>query len=256
MTTLDIEQEVEDVQKKLEALNNLAAYVHQQSDLNRKKAHLEKQFLDGSDAAEIADEVTRLQRLASEIRQFTEEKKFYQLKQVTDVTLDEVKSFHERFYEVLPGEIFESLEAGIKASRTSLNLMLTAVKRLGSINQLNEASSEKELRIWATNLEILGEEVENNLPFFSSEVFECLERISETVVLKSRKKEENAKTKREGYRRRLRFAAGFILNLVETAREEAVEEDEELFQDMQLLSRKNLDAIYEDDKGWNPQEPD
>jgi hypothetical protein len=257
MTTLDIKQEVEDVQRKLRALSHLAATVHKQSEINQKKAHLEKQFQDVSDTAAVADEITRLQRLADEIREFTKKRKFYQLNQIATVAINEVKSFHQNFSEAAPEEIFDALDMGISALKTSLDLMLQTTQQLQAIDELNENSSLKKLRNWAINLEILAEELEDNLPFLSAEAFECLTSLGETLVLKSHKRGEDAKTKRERERRRIRFAAGFILNLVEMAREEAAKEDEEVIQDIELLSRDTLNEIYrEDEEEWYPTDRD
>jgi len=246
--SLNITQETEEFQE-------LANEVRHQSALNHEKASLERQFCDVSDEATASDEITRLQRLADEIREFTLNKKLYQLKQVIGVTLDEAKSFCETFSQPLPDCIFTALSEGIETLIKSLKLAQQSAEKLKFIENFDENSSEKQLRNWAINLEILAEELENCLPFITLEILESIEKNCETIVLKARRKGKDAKTKRESYRRRLRFAAGFVLNLVEMTRENALAEDEEVLQALQSLSQETLSSIYrEDDEPWNPQD--
>ena len=247
-----IYREVEDIQKTLNDVKKSASGKNEPPSVAEKRAWLESWFVNHSETALICDERTRLQRLADEIREFSEDKKLYQLKQVVEITLDEAKEFQDGFNEPAPDSVFEALETAIKTFKDSFHLVLRAAKYLRSVKKLDENSTTPQLRIWAESLEILGEEIENNFPLIESEALDAIEEVCETIVLKTRSKGKNAKNKRESYRRRLRFAAGFILNLVETAREEAEEEDELLLQEMQILGEEALDDIYdEDEEPWN-----
>lgn len=249
MTTLEIRQEVEDVQKRLNELDWLAETVSQRLQVSQEnRASLEEQFKAVSNIAELGDETTRLQRLADEIKEFIQERKFYQLEQVLGVTVDEAIKFIECFRSPIPVEVFDAITAGIESRQKSLKLLLSTSKRLSLISEISKDSTDKELQRCASNLEIFAEEIEDNLPFLSAEVFSQLETFFEAIVLEFRRKGEDAKSKRESCRRRIRFAAGFILDLVEITREEAIEEDEEILRSMQSLSRKTLSEIYREDE--------
>lgn len=258
VTTLEITQEVENVQKKVKELQKQAVDLHRQFEINHKKASLERQFSSVSDEAIASDTITRLQRLADEVREFTTSKKTYQLNQVVEIAVDEIRSFSQsEFCRPLPEDVFETLETGIKTLSASLEVTLQSVNKLRSVGKLDTNTNEKQLKIWAINLELLAEEIENNLPFISPEMFDNLEKFFESIVLRSQRKESNARTKKESYRRRLRFAAGFVLNLIEMERDEALEEDKVVLQIMQSLSHRTLNAIHrEDDEPWNPQHLD
>lgn len=256
MATLGIRQEFGSERQSLAALSHLATEIQRQLKINQiainqKSTTLEKRIQAVSSPTAIADGITRLQGLADEIRELTRARKFYQLNQAIATTANAIKAFPETCCQAIPVDVFEAVNTGVQALENSLDLISNASEQLNLIEDLSEDSSLKQLRNWTTYLEILAEELEDHLPFLSAEVFDCLERLAETIVLKSRKRGADARTTRESYRRRLRFAAGFILNLVETAREEALEEDEAVLQDMQLLGRKTLNALYEDDEVWN-----
>lgn len=71
-------------------------------------------------------------------------------------------------------------------------------------------------------------------------------------MLKARKKATSTKNKsenrREEWRRRVRYAAGFILNLIEMAREDAIQEDEELIRDFLVANQSSFKGVWEDER--------
>lgn len=244
----DVErQQVKDAERILEFLKKLEFENNETT-----KQWLERQFEDNLEKAAISDKITRLQRLVDEVKEFTRDKKLYQLKQVIEVTLDELKQFPSSAYQSIHNEVIGILQLGVKTLSNSFDLLIKSVENLRSIGKLSSDSGQTELRFWAWNLEVLAEELENGLPLLESKILNTIEEVCIEIVLRTRIKSKDAKALKEVYRRRLRFAAGFILNLIETAREEAEAEDEEIFQDMQSLIENDLnDVCYEDDELWN-----
>lgn len=109
-----------------------------------------------------------------------------------------------------------------------------------------------QLKNWAEYLECFGEEFEYGLNAVSFEDFEALESLCKKMVLASRldrftgmRSKEHARRAR--WRRRIRYAAGFILDMIEIAREEAIQEDNEIINDFAAfaLSKSSNDFWVE-----------
>lgn len=245
MTILEeaLSREVIDVEEEIRKLNELRAASKNKPD---NKALLEKCYQDNSLAGEARDSKANIQCTIDRIKEFARERKFYQLNQATQDVLNQIDAHQERFtYQLLGDEIFNSLQDALSIHKESATSVDRAANSLSDIGSFDENSSEIDLQRWAEHLELLADEIEDNLPFFPFEVFDNLEGVCEAIVLEARKKTQGEQ--RRKLTRRLRFAAGFILNLIEMEREKAVQEDERLLYEMELAGQEALDLIDGED---------
>jgi hypothetical protein len=230
-------QEVAEVGKRIseirgleQKLSRISRCSEAQSDADRLECNLNQSSL----SAEIADCVTRLQRLADESEQFTRERKFWNLKEVTYLALKELAecrgSFGPSVSIHIPDSVFSTLIKGLEAHVESLNRIQLSLTVILSSTDTSGQLSRRQLEALALNTEVLAEELEDNLEFLDFEVLELLDTFFQDIIIRSRDKQSFQDLQRRGNeaRRRLRFAAGFILNLVEMAREDVQSEDDDL----------------------------
>lgn len=214
--------------------------------------HLVKMCLYTDSIHAVAHErVTEIQCVVDRVREYTESRKFYAMKQAVEDAISRIQVFHDEFSLPLPIDIFTILATGINTHLSSLEAMKIAVENVIKIQSFPDTGSEIEvLRVWAENLESFAEEFEDNQEFFSSEVFSSLEVLATQVVLKCRVKKPLANgSEQEVYRRRVRYAAGFLLNVIEASQEEAEEEDSEVIASLSLMSGLTLNDILSCEEG-------
>jgi hypothetical protein len=230
-------QEVAEVTRRISEIHCLEeklSKISKRPEVQFQVASLERTFNQSSRSAEINDSVTRLQRLADEARQFTAERKFWHLKEVTYTAMKELSAYKRQFSKLMlvhiPDSTFSAFMVGLQTHAESLNRIINSAGIIAGAIKISENTSRRELEEFALNAEILAEEIEDNLPFLSFELLESLDAFFQEIVLKSRDKQslQGLQGRRAESRRRLRFAAGFILNLVEMTREDVAAEDEEL----------------------------
>jgi hypothetical protein len=258
METLEnaLVREVNDLTQQIQQVENLGQLIKGKRG-TPSWAALEKSYQDNSWSAAASDSKTHIQCIVNRVIQFTRSRKFYQLGEAIDDAISQIEKHYQHFpAEILEDNIFTALREGLNAQRNSLNTLKNALENLTTTAAFNERTDKRQLKIWAEHLERLGEELEDNLELFSSEFFDALERVCETIVLTARKKATNRKNrsenKREEWRRRVRYAAGFILNLIEMAREDAIQEDEEVIHDFFVASQSSFESVWEDEgERWN-----
>jgi hypothetical protein len=230
-------QEVAEVDRRISEIQGLEqklSRISKRSEILSQAEILERSLGQSSVSAEIADSVTRMQRLADEARQFTAERKFWHLKEVTYLAVRELtdyrKSFGSSAFIHVPDSVFDALKKGLETHEESLKRIKKSVAAIGSAFDISEMASRRDLEGFALNTEILAEEIEDNFEFLGFDLLEALHAFFQEIVIKSRDKQslQSLQGRRAEARRRLRFAAGFILNLVETAREDIQTEDDEL----------------------------
>jgi hypothetical protein len=246
MNTLeqDLIRGLNNVKKEINDLNDREEYLRE----SLKAKHcdrLETTYQIDSPLAEAADSRTHIQSIVDRIEEFTRKRQFYQQQQAIEAVLTKIKEHHSAFsVETLESKIFTSIKAGLNSHFRSVEIMQKSANALTTISKLNQSSSRRDLENWAKNLESFSEEIEDNLPFFSTKVFDELAIMCEEIIIKCRQKRES-NFKREEFRRRLRYAAGFLLNIIEIAQQEAEEEDEEIIQSFFAISQSSLKDAWE-----------
>ena len=255
MLTLEntFNQEIDNIQKYIKELNDLEKLVEQGIELEHSK--LEECFDNVSLEAEASDSKTQIQRILDKIQEFQRKRQFFQLVRATKDILTRVRKHKEKYPgESLEKKIFDETQKGLDAHTKSLKLLQKSIAGLKDITNIKERNDKRTLQNWAEHLELFGEELEDNLAFFPTEVLDFLNDFCTMIVLNSRSKSATHEPKKEQWRRRIRYAAGFILNLVERAREDALEEDEEVLQDFFTASQLSFKEIWEDeDSNWGPE---
>lgn len=182
-----------------------------------------------------------------------------------------ISDFHKNYTQSLPNAIFEDLkyilgncEEQLNNFREKLEFIrisvedITKISKLGS--KLDQNSDKHTFQTWAIALEKFGEGLEDFLNIYPqfklSEIEKSVGEILLIAVSKSRK--ENRK---EGYRRRLRYAANFIINLIESKKSylsheqvyEISEDQDTLVKEFMILSESALNEIWlapEEDEAW------
>lgn len=242
-------QNTNDISRQIQHLKELKQQIEGEEKVFAREP-LEQSYQNESLTAEASDSKTHIQCVVDRIVEFTESRKFYQLGEAIDDAVNQIKIHKKNFPgEKLGEKVFAPIINGLNVKRQSLQTIKDAITKLKNTVSISNKSTWCQLRTWAENLELLGEELEDNLEIFPSEFFDILEKFCETIVLKTRKKAVDKKdrnqNRKEEWRRRVRYAAGFILNLIETAREEAIQEDEEVVRNFFAMSQP-FDNTWED----------
>ena len=237
MTTLEeslILEAANNIKQKIQELGRQEQRIQQ---LNRLNSSYQNQSI----SAASSESKTDILCIADRIKEFTEKRKFYQLNEAIRDALDKIRRHNDQFPNkaLESNEVFQRINMGINAHKKSVEEILNVGKTITKLKGPSKNSTAAELKKWAENLEKLGEELEDNIPFFSTEIFDNLEYACEQIVLSSREK-NLSDPEREQWRRRLRYATGFILNLIETAKEEALEEELEVLQGFELLGESSF----------------
>ena len=248
METLAVEQICEFVKKVGSVERSIEDKLQILSDSDNV-ACLEKNYELKSDEAVASDDTTAIKVLVDRAREFTENHLFYQLNQITEVVLIEIKKFHALHHEkgyFLPSTVYNSFKEFLSVHERTLTGLRAGVKTLEKISEYNDFTKTDQLGEWAEGLERFGDALEDNIPFFDFETLEALLPLLYDVIKQSRKKSGTVKTiesRKESFRVRIRNAAGFLTRLIESLREESEAEDQEI---MQAISTANHPVFFED----------
>jgi hypothetical protein len=182
---------------------------------------------------------TQILCIFDKIKDFIDDRKFYEFNQAVYDIIIEIKQYMDYpfFDKGILDDVLKVIDQGYRLHKKSINFATKTWTQFLDLETLDIDSNEKDLAKWANLLEKFGEDFEDNIPFFSFEHFEYLESLCESVIVKTRNKTKQG-YKKDQPKRRLRYAAGFILNIIEKQEEKATIEDAELFQDLRFLSQK------------------
>lgn len=216
-----IDQQIEVFQALIEQTNSAKSSFESKTD----QEYLEECFSLSAINAELAEKKTDILCVIDQIKEFIKAQRFYELSQaITHAVdlIDEYASMESPLrFEV---DIHQTLIDGLEAYNSFLNKVKAAFR---CITSLQGDISYGKLNRFVNHLEILAELLEFNHPFFSYEALVVIEHLSVAIIESCRedKGKYSIQSKTETNRRRLRYAAGFILNLfddleIETEREE------------------------------------
>lgn len=137
--------------------------------------------------------------------------------------ISKIKVFQTQYgyQELIPTQVFDDIQEAINNCNNQLNsfeevlnFILKSVKPVNLINVNLEKNSNKDtLKIWAEAIEILAEGLEELVNFCPEIQLGILEDLAAQLLLITAKS-NSSMTKREGFRKRIRYAATFILNTV------------------------------------------
>jgi hypothetical protein len=220
-----IHEELENIQKLEEIIGFL------------EKQKLENNYQNSSEDAEIADKARSIQTTFDKIKEFYGERNFSRIYNATHCIIEEANCISKcEKLGFVPQEIFHELSLILKDGRKSLNELENSCKILYRLASLGRVLSKKEFEELSENLEIFAERIEEHIEILNFNVSENLEEILEKVVLFSRIK-SGKNDRRDKYRRRTRYAAVFVLNLIDNLREEAELENHERMRDFTSIIR-------------------
>lgn len=172
-------------------------------------------YNDDSPDGHAVDSKRSIQCLSSQIDQLVKERKFYYLIQSIKDILFKIEYHFENFSHIrLEENIFSSIKNAIEIHTKSLNILRSAVIELPNMSILNDRTKKHQMERWATLLEEFAEELKFNILFFPFEALSEIEQLCNNISLKTTNK-KTVNCKREEYRRRLHYAASFILSIVD-----------------------------------------
>lgn len=225
---------------------------------------IEKDSLNG----QIIDEIRAIQCIVDEAKKAGESSS-EPLTERVDKVLDKVNqaiikinNFHKNYTESLPKKIFndlknilENCEIQLDAFKERLEFIKKSVKPITEIfysgKKLTQNSNKHTYEDWTIALEKFGEGLEDFLDIYPQfaidEIEKAIKEILSITVFKTRED-----TRRESYRRRLRYAANFIISLIESKKSylsheevsEITEDQDKLVEDLMILSESGLDEFW------------
>lgn len=201
-----------------------------------EKEKLEKSYNIDSQDAEMADRIRNIQIIFDKIKDFHKERNFSRAFNAIYCIIEEISYIKDHGYLAeVPSEIFRYIDTILKDDIQSLNTLEDSYVNFHDVASSGKELSKKDFEVLAENLEIFAEKIEEHIEVLSFCICEDLEKLLEKIVLFSRVK-SGTNDRRERFRRRTRFAAVFILNLIDNLREEAEIENNEVIKDFAFVS--------------------
>lgn len=209
---------------------------------------LEAIYQTNNKEAELEGKLKSLQITVDKIKEYQTKKKHSNILNAIAYAIEEIQFLIKNKYSI-PEYIIDILKSALDERRKSVEsldnsfqdffrpliLILKRKTNEEEISFLDIDFSKKELEQLVTKLEFLGEVIEENIDHLDFCTTELLEKIFDEMV-SSFKIKSGENTKKEEYRRRIRYAAGFILNLIDNSRMEIEYEEREVKNDFLMIS--------------------
>lgn len=246
MAVIELIQKIDDIQ----APNREMSIIESSLKLLEKYSTLEKKYSEKSLSANASCDRNHILTIVDKAKEFTEKRQFHCLNNAVDYAIKEIVKFHENHSKdgfSLPEEVYTKLIGYVRIHRKSLRELEEGLIVLNSINKYNAHSSNKELKRWAENLESLGDVFEDSISFFDIDTLEKkIQPLLNFAIQQSCQKNSNLNSTdigtKDSYRRRIRYAAGFISRVIDTAIDDSDAEEEEI---LKTISEANYPTFFE-----------
>jgi hypothetical protein len=253
------------------------------NELEKTKIELKKLIEKDSIDSYVVDEIRTIQCIIDEARKIGDSsseplpERINKVLYSVDTAILEINNFRKNYAQLLPKTIFEDLKHILEKCKGQLDefkerleFIKKSVEPIAEIyksgTKIAENSSKHIFERWAIAIEKLGEGLEDFLNLYPettiypktaiNEIENLTKEILITTAVKTR--EDNRK---ESYRRRLRYAANFIINLIEHKKSylsheksyEIPEDQDKLIEDLMILSESGLDEFWlapGEDEAW------
>lgn len=223
----------EPISKALEI--NVDTIIHEQLELIR--AELEEKSQQNSLAGQAIDELRNIQWIVDEARKISESSQLRlgeRLKEVlkkVDEASSAIKYFRQAQKQLLPDQInndlrriLDSCKEKLDSVNQKLELIQNSLTQITVIENLEENSDSRVFQSWAEAIDIFAEGVEDFFGLGPTPPLGPLEDFARDL-LSTTSKTNYETTQKEEYRRRLKYAASFILTLIRKKRYESVNEE-------------------------------
>jgi len=257
MTTLintksTTEQVIQDLKKTISNYSNLVETINL---IDREIAILENHELEGKSIDKLRD-IQCLIDKAKEIESNTDRLDVYKefnsfISRIKEI-IENLKSLRNTYNASIPKEVSEDLHKIINERKdkiTSLNEILAFINlRINSFNsciipELNENSNKDTFKIWAEKLELFAEGLEECLKIMPGIPLGLIEDIAINLLLVS-KNLKYSEGKREHFRRRVRNAASFILNIAKKSRLDLLNNESAEIKAIERINKKEEETEW------------
>ena len=218
----EIESYIEALEQELQKAQELDKKLEKKSSNSQ---FLERCLLSEDEKAEIEERKNEILCLIDRIEEYRQNKAYYQSIRAVEYTVQLIREIQEKNC-ALPEKVFDTIKIVLDEYLKHLNRMERALKVLMNPKKRNT-------REYAKSMEIFGEDLEDLHQIFEYQWFVLLEKFCYQVIQSARREKLKAgvNSKNEEIRRRIRYAAGFILNFIEGLEEEDKIEEEECMED-------------------------
>ncbi|OUL32379.1 hypothetical protein [Nostoc sp. 106C] len=211
--------------------DNLQKIIHEQ--INIFQSELEETLNKSSLSAQATDDLRDIQCLISKAKQIEEDKElgvYEKIELVFDKigkAIEEIEVFQEKYRnsERIPKKVIEDLKNLNDSCKVSINLSqekLEFIKKAADLvasakDEFNKDSSDEILEDWVIAIELFAEAIEVRFSLFPDTPLGIFEDFA-TFLLSKTSNVSYKTTQSEAFRRRIRYASMFILNLVKKER--------------------------------------
>jgi uncharacterized protein YukE len=214
--------------------------IHQEiNELNVIKENLEKNIKQDASKSKFIDDLRTIQCIIDKAQKIENDSTVninIKIKNVlveTHNTIKEIKVFQKKYStEIsLPNKIFTDIKAILNSCQEKLNSLEQKLRFFQkSVEQIqpliknkSHDSTKATLKNWAEAIELFAEALEECFNLFPDINLGSFEDLA-LILLSISSDRSYETTQKEGFRRRLRYASMFILNLVKTKRSERLKE--------------------------------
>ncbi|MGK7958867.1 MAG: hypothetical protein AB4063_26940 [Crocosphaera sp.] len=200
---------------------------------------LEEKYTSDSSSANAACDYTSILVIVDKVKEFADNRQFYQLHNAIDHAVDEFKKIdavHQDKDYILSLKILGDIKYGLNQLLNAFKVCKDSWKLvIESVDNYYKMKDKESLKQWAENLEIFGDCLEDLIKFFDFNLITKVQSIMLKIIDECSKKSPEIDIKtdtEECYRIRIRNAAGFIYRLIEFVMEEAEQEDQQILNGM------------------------
>ncbi len=216
--------------------SNVDNIIHKQ--LESIKCELDEKYQQDSLAGKTVDDIRKIQCIVDDAKRISFSNELLLDERIKEVlnkikeAISKISEFDKEQQKTLPDKVFqdlnkilhscqeklESLRKKLESIRNSLTPITTITKKI------EESSSKRVFQDWAETIEVFAEGLEELFEVSSEIPLGIIEDFAKNLLLITAKKSQIT-TRKDEYRRRLKYAAKFILGLVREKRYESLNEN-------------------------------
>jgi hypothetical protein len=197
------------------------------------KTRLELTYLATCSSAEQFDSKTQIQCVAYEIKNFLEQRKFYELNQAVEDFVYKIKEHLSKYSSLdLQQDVFSSVIEAIQIHRKSIDNMFKYWKKFVELacSDNNILKNDNEVDDLTLCLDNFAYEFKDNFLFFSTSMINAIEEICQTFLSILSNKAKNTSSKK------LEASLRSIIDILDKEEQASAEEDESIFLTFRLLN--------------------
>ncbi len=216
--------------------SNVDNIIHKQ--LESIKCELEEKYQQDSLAGKTVDDIRKIQCIVDDATRISVSNELLLDERIKKVlnkikeAISKINEFDKEQKRTLADKVFQDLNKILNSCQEKLESLrkklesiinsLTPITRIST--KLEESSNKRVFEDWAETIEVLAEGLEELFEISSDIPLGIIEDFARNLLLITAKKSQ-INTRKDEYRRRLKYAAKFILGLVREKRYESLNEN-------------------------------